>query len=72
MPNLELYKIFIEVAKQKNITKASQNLHISQPAVTRHIKNLENELNIILFNRTKRNGANRSGEKTICRDIPSH
>lgn len=58
MPNLELYKIFTEVAKQKNITKASQILHISQPAVTRHIKNLENELNIILFNRTKRNGIN--------------
>ncbi len=58
MPNLELYKIFIEVANQKNITKASQILHISQPAVTRHIKNLESELNIILFNRTKRNGTN--------------
>lgn len=53
MPNLELYKIFIQVANQKNITKASQNLHISQPAVTRHIKNLETELNTILFNRTK-------------------
>lgn len=53
MANLELYKIFIEVAKQKNITKASEELHISQPAVTRHIKNLENELNIVLFNRTK-------------------
>lgn len=55
MPNLELYKIFVEVAKQKNITKASKMLHISQPAVTRHVKNLENELNIILFNRTRRN-----------------
>ena len=53
MPNLELYKIFIEVAKQKNITKASQKLCITQPAVTRHIQNLEKELNIVLFNRTK-------------------
>ena len=53
MANLELYKIFIEVAKEKNITRASEKLNISQPAVTRHIKNLENELNIILFNRTK-------------------
>lgn len=53
MANLELYKIFVEVAKQKNITKASERLHISQPAVTRHIKNLENELNTVLFNRTK-------------------
>lgn len=53
MANLELYKIFIEVAKEKNITRASEKLHISQPAVTRHIKNLENELNIVLFSRTK-------------------
>jgi len=52
MANLELYRIFVEVAKEKNITRASENLHISQPAVTRHIKNLENELNIVLFKRT--------------------
>ena len=71
MPNLELYKIFIEVANQKNITKASQTLHISQPAVTRHIKNLENELNTILFNRTKRNGTNTSGQKLYAEISPS-
>lgn len=59
MANFELYKIFIEVAKEKNITRASEKLCISQPAVTRHIKNLENELNTILFNRTNRNGINR-------------
>lgn len=53
MANLELYKIFVEVAKQKNLTKASEKLCISQPAVTRHIKNLESELNAVLFNRTK-------------------
>jgi len=52
MADLELYKIFVEVADEKNITKASEKLHISQPAVTRHIKNLENTLNIILFKRT--------------------
>ena len=63
MPNLELYKIFIEVAKQKNITKAGQTLHISQPAVTRHIKNLEIKLNTILFNRTKGMELTEAGEK---------
>ena len=52
MVNLELYKIFALVAREKNITKASEILHISQPAVTKHIKNLENDLNIKLFNRT--------------------
>ena len=52
MVNLELYKIFALVAREKNITKASEILHISQPAVTNHIKNLESDLNIKLFNRT--------------------
>ena len=52
MANLELYRIFVEVAKEKNLTRASEKLHISQPAVTRHIKNLENELNMVLFKRT--------------------
>jgi len=52
MVNLELYKIFALVAKEKNITKASEILHISQPAVTNHIKNLESDLNLKLFNRT--------------------
>ena len=66
MANLELYKIFVEVAKEKNITRASQKLCITQPAVTRHIKNLENQLNIVLFNRTNRNGINRRGKKIIC------
>ena len=53
MANLELYKIFIMVAKEQNITKASEKLNISQPAVTKHIKNLENELNTVLFIRDR-------------------
>jgi DNA-binding transcriptional LysR family regulator len=51
--NLELYRIFKTVAEEENLTKASEILHISQPAVTKHIKNLENELNIQLFKRSK-------------------
>ena len=65
MANLELYKIFIIVAKEKNITKASQKLNISQPAVTKHIKNLEKELNTILFKRDKRNDINRKRRETF-------
>lgn len=54
MINLELYRIFYVVAKEKNITKASKILNISQPAVTKHIKNLEYELGEELFIRTKK------------------
>lgn len=53
MVNLELYRIFTIVAKEENITKASQILNISQPAVTKHIKNLEYELQLTLFKRYK-------------------
>ena len=53
MINLELYKIFVFVAKEENITKASEKLNISQPAVTKHIKNLEEQLGVNLFKRNK-------------------
>lgn len=53
MVNLELYRIFKIVAEEENLTKASGILHISQPAVTKHIKNLENQLNTKLFKRSK-------------------
>ena len=53
MINLELYRIFKIVADEENLTKASEILHISQPAVTKHIKNLEKELNVKLFKRSK-------------------
>ena len=53
MVDLELYRIFKIVADEENLTKASEILHISQPAVTKHIKNLENELNVKLFKRSK-------------------
>ncbi len=52
--NFELYKVFYYVAKTKNITKASEILLISQPAITQTIKKLESELNITLFYRTSR------------------
>ena len=53
MQSLELYRIFKIVADEENLTKASEILNISQPAVTKHIHNLEDELEIKLFDRTK-------------------
>ena len=51
--NFELYKTFYVVAKHKNITKASHELLISQPAVSKAIKNLETQLGCTLFIRNK-------------------
>lgn len=54
MVNLDLYKIFVVVANELNITKASEKLNNSQPAVTKHIKNLENIIGITLFKRSNK------------------
>lgn len=64
--NYELYKIFYEVAKEKNLTKAANQLFISQPAVTQQIHKLEDELNYKLFYRTKYGvELTREGEKVF-------
>ena len=55
MVNLDSYKVFIEVANSGSITRASENLFISQPAVTKCIKMLESDLGTPLFDR-KHNG----------------
>ena len=52
--DFELYRIFYVVANNKNITKASEELNISQPAISKSIKNLEEQLGGQLFVRTKR------------------
>ena len=47
-------KIFASVYKNKSFTKASEELHISQPTISEHMKNLENSLNCLLFDRLGR------------------
>lgn len=51
--NLEFYKIFYYVAKNKNITKTANELMISQPAISKSIKKLEEQLGCHLFVRNK-------------------
>lgn len=50
--NLNLYKTFYEVAKYGSITEAAKQTFTSQPAISKSIKKLENELNVTLFYRT--------------------
>ncbi len=51
MVNLELYKVFYTVARCGSLTKAADELYISQPAVSQAIKQLEGQLGMPLFNR---------------------
>lgn len=55
MINLELYKIFVVVASEKNIFKSSNILHIPQSTILKNIKELEKILKFKLF-RTTNNG----------------
>ena len=52
--DLELYKVFYVVAKNKHMTRASEELHISQPAISQSIKKLEGQLGGTLFIRSNK------------------
>ena len=54
LTSLDNYNILYEVAKCGNITKASENLYISQPAVSQAIKKLEENLDVTLVIRSKK------------------
>ena len=65
MLNLELYKVFYTVAKCGSLTKAAQELYISQPAVSQSVKQLESQLGVTLFNRTHSGTELTSGGKLM-------
>ena len=52
--NLSLYKVFYTVANTQNISRASRELFISQPAISKAIQKLEQNLDTTLFNRNSR------------------
>ena len=62
--DLELYRVFCEVVKYKNISKAAENMYISQSAVTQSIQKLETMLGGKVFYRNK-NGVELTEEGRI-------
>ena len=52
--NLSQYRIFYEVAKTGNISRAAKELFISQPAISKAIGKLEDSLDTALFTRNSR------------------
>ncbi|MDR7091767.1 MULTISPECIES: LysR family transcriptional regulator [Cellvibrio] len=53
---MEIYqlKTFVTIASEGTITRASELLFLSQPAVSAHIKTIEDEVGFLLFERTAR------------------
>ena len=62
--HLSQYKIFYEVARCGNISRAAKELYISQPAISKAISKLEESLGIKLFSRNSR-GVQLTREGTI-------
>jgi DNA-binding transcriptional LysR family regulator len=51
---LRYLKYFVTVAERQNFTRAAEQLHVAQPAISQQIKPLEEELGVSLLHRTKR------------------
>ncbi|MFR8392759.1 MAG: LysR family transcriptional regulator [Pilosibacter sp.] len=52
--DLRILRYFLTVAKEQSFTKAAEQLHITQPTLSRQLAAFEEELGISLFNRTGR------------------
>ena len=49
---IRVLRYFIEIAREQNMTKAAERLHVSQPSLSRKMKDLEEELGKKLFHRS--------------------
>ncbi len=52
---IRVLKYFLEIAREENMTRAAEILHVSQPTLSKQMKELETELGKKLFRRGSNN-----------------
>ena len=72
MINSDMLRYYIELCKCKNFTLASERLYISQPALSRNIQRLEEEIGTALIERSSRSFALTSAGHELLRLAEEH
>jgi len=71
LPPLNAVRAFDAAARLGSYVEASRSLHVTQPAIGRHVKLLEDWLGVQLFERTSRGVTlTRRGRSTTARSPP--